>query len=288
MQGKMQSEAPLPSILSLSDLAVFAGHSKSCGGKHDSVPFDLQPLQLPENCLKPGNIRVLNQIDGKFIAMVIASTQHAGAVLTLVDQHAADERVRLEELREKYLGGQAVSSQQSMGNMKQCVLQQARTVTVTPTEAGAWELHRKPLEEWGWRCRPCNSTSLLLLAVPLIEGKALSAADFREHLVQITETKCIRAPPPALLRLLISKACRSAIMFGDTLLQSECVNLVDQLACTCQPLQCAHGRPTLSPIVSLKSLHACLHALAGNDKVLPRISSQRLKAQLNRKKRSRE
>ena len=54
--------------------------------------------------------------------------------------------------------------------------------------------------------------------------------------------------PPALLRLLQSKSCRGAVMFGDLLSQTQCAAIVEGLV-KCQfPFNCAHGRPTMSPL----------------------------------------
>lgn len=49
-------------------------------------------------------------------------------------------------------------------------------------------------------------------------------------------------PPPGVLRVLRSKACRSAIMFGDVLGLQQCKDLVQQLAATELCFLCAHGR----------------------------------------------
>jgi len=58
-------------------------------------------------------------------------------------------------------------------------------------------------------------------------------------------------PPPAVSRLLASKACRAAVMFGDSLSHAECQALLSALAKCDLPFQCAHGRPTVSPMLRL-------------------------------------
>ena len=57
--------------------------------------------------------------------------------------------------------------------------------------------------------------------------------------------------PPAVARTLHSKACRGAIMFGDVLSRAECRELVARLARCRLPFQCAHGRPSMLPLVTL-------------------------------------
>ncbi|ERL90938.1 hypothetical protein D910_08280 [Dendroctonus ponderosae] len=52
------------------------------------------------------------------------------------------------------------------------------------------------------------------------------------------------------------KACRGAIKFGDTLSRSQCGALLRDLERCQLPFQCAHGRPTLTPIATLHKLQS--------------------------------
>ncbi|OAE24388.1 hypothetical protein AXG93_4343s1580 [Marchantia polymorpha subsp. ruderalis] len=162
---------------------------------------------LPESIVKESlqHARVLQQVDKKFIPAV------ADGVLLIIDQHAADERVRLEELRDDVLGS---------GQFGQA--------------------------------SPLSCTQQL---VPCILGVMLSGADLMEYLRQLMDTQGSSAPPPAVIRVLNNKACRGAIMFGDTLLPVECTQLVEHLKKTSLCFQCAHGRPTMVPLVDLRALH---------------------------------
>lgn len=64
--------------------------------------------------------------------------------------------------------------------------------------------------------------------------------------------------PPGALRVLRSRACRTALMFGDPLLPSECAALVRLLAGCALWHSCAHGRPTVVPLAALPALRAAL------------------------------
>ena len=55
--------------------------------------------------------------------------------------------------------------------------------------------------------------------------------------------------PQGILDMINSRACRSAIMFNDVLSKAQCESLVGRLADTAFPFQCAHGRPSLLPLV---------------------------------------
>ncbi|KNA03449.1 hypothetical protein SOVF_209090 [Spinacia oleracea] len=43
-------------------------------------------------------------------------------------------------------------------------------------------------------------------------------------------------------------------MFGDKLMSSECSLIFEELKRTSLCFQCAHGRPTIVPLVNLKAL----------------------------------
>lgn len=63
--------------------------------------------------------------------------------------------------------------------------------------------------------------------------------------------KRIGSCPKGLLDMLNSRACRSAIMFNDPLELEECKVLVEKLGKCMFPFQCAHGRPSMIPLVDL-------------------------------------
>ncbi|KAJ7522505.1 hypothetical protein O6H91_18G014800 [Diphasiastrum complanatum] len=46
-------------------------------------------------------------------------------------------------------------------------------------------------------------------------------------------------------------------MFGDVLLPGECRQLVEALKQTSMCFQCAHGRPTMVPVMDLNGLQEC-------------------------------
>ncbi|PON82743.1 DNA mismatch repair protein [Trema orientale] len=203
---------------------------------------------------------VLRQVDKKFIPVV------AGRTLAVVDQHAADERIRLEELRQK------LNTKVLSGEAKTITFLDAEKELMLP-EIGHQLLHNytKDIKEWGWICnihaqdsrsfkRSLNllhsqPTVVKLIAVPCILGVNLSDIDLMEFLQQLADTDGSSMIPPSVLRVLNSKACRGAIMFGDSLLPSECSLIIEELKQTSLCFQCAHGRPTIAPLVNLEALH---------------------------------
>lgn len=59
------------------------------------------------------------------------------------------------------------------------------------------------------------------------------------------------AIPGVLIDLINSKACRSAIMFGDALSLAQCQELIQKLKDCRFAFQCAHGRPSVIPVGDL-------------------------------------
>ncbi|XP_043709319.1 DNA mismatch repair protein MLH3 isoform X2 [Telopea speciosissima] len=233
-------------------------------GLNDVLDVSSGILQLAGGSLVPESIekdflenaKILLQLDKKFIPIM------AGGTLTLIDQHAADERIRLEELRHKVLSGEG----------KTVAYLDAEQELVLP-EIGYQLVHNyaEQIKNWGWICNIHANVSgsftknmnllnrqpstVTLLAVPCILGVNLKDKDLLEFLEQLAETDGSSTMPPSVLRVLNFKACRGAIMFGDSLLPSECSLIINELKQTSLSFQCAHGRPTTAPIVNLKALH---------------------------------
>ncbi|KAL9249882.1 DNA mismatch repair protein MLH3-like protein [Drosera capensis] len=178
----------------------------------------LIPKSVNRSCLE--DAKVLLQVDKKFIPVV------AGGTLAVIDQHAADERIRLEELHKKVLSGE----------MKSISYLEAEKELVLPEMT--YQLlynYADSIQTWGWVCS--------------IHAQATDGSS---------------TMPQAVLRVLNYKACRGAIMFGDTLLPSECSLIVEELRKTSLCFQCAHGRPTTAPLINLEVLHKQIATLTKN------------------------
>ena len=188
------------------------------------------------------------QLERKFI---LATADHA---LYAIDQHAADERVQLEALLRATVQS---CGRPLAGSVGERALRPPAKLALTPHEHAMLRRHRVRLAEWGWRLREegMDARTLMLDALPQLQSVDLGERAMLEfaHVLEDTAGGSTLAPP-AVLRVLASKACRRAIMFGDTLSMPQCQALLDELARCEQPLQCAHGRPTIAPLVDLAAL----------------------------------
>ncbi|KAI9000797.1 hypothetical protein BD414DRAFT_406416 [Trametes punicea] len=249
--------------------------------------------------------RVLGQVDRKFIACVINSpqttTKDASGALVLIDQHAADERVRVERflrgLCEGFLAscnrppGRASGNGEQVFGVRTRALVPPVQVLVTQLEAGTVETSpdiRLAFAHWGVRfalspdvVRSQDDSPYAQLAVEAVpevvadkllvgnelrdlvkgfiaklETDGMTGLSFSPIFQGLHETsphawqRALRYCPRELVELVNSKACRGAIMFNDELTLEQCRSLLDKLSETALPFQCAHGRPSLVPLVS--------------------------------------
>ncbi|CAL1527582.1 unnamed protein product, partial [Lymnaea stagnalis] len=72
-------------------------------------------------------------------------------------------------------------------------------------------------------------------------------------LIKSTNGACGRMPLTIHKRL-CSQACHGAVKFGDKLTLEECEDLVSALKSCDLPFQCAHGRPSVTPLVDVTAL----------------------------------
>ncbi|XP_059066058.1 uncharacterized protein LOC131059993 isoform X2 [Cryptomeria japonica] len=271
-----------------------------CSGALNLANSDLVPKSITKDCFMKANI--LQQLDRKYIVIVAQgnlavvdqiyyccdSSKPSRTKLEIVVvaawsliqckswkhvietsspvlliRHAADERIRLEQLRKEVLEAE---------ERKRITFLEYEEELVLPV--GGVQLlqsYSDRIEKWGWRYKIVShkegpfrrkahqlhrsSCKAILTAVPCILGVDLTAEDLSEYIQQLVQTDGSSAAPSAVIRILNFKACRGAIMFGDMLLQSECALLVEELKRTSLCFQCAHGRPTIVPLVNLEALH---------------------------------
>lgn len=296
--GHLDDVSRAPPILSLDELMVDAaarGHPppavdapapSSSRTLAAAAPSSLRPSSVTLDHL----VRAvpLEQVDRKAIIA------RCGDVLVALDQHAADERVQLEalqgRLQQAAAGGSlaaATAGDEMTMLLGSIVLRPPQPLPLSADERRALQTHAALVREWGWCVSndssggvitgsataggaastppPPPQQQLSLSSVPTVCGAALGALDLRLFLHQLAECGGDAGgagAPPGVLRVLRSKACRSAVMFGDALSRGECAALVARLRLTAMPFCCAHGRPTAAPLVDLSQLSLHLRGAA--------------------------
>ena len=215
-------------------------------------------------------LRVIGQAHRQFVFCVLEET----GLICAVDPHAADERLKFEALREALPGLVRAKAARSTA----CLV-------LTRGEAAGVLQQVAALRRWGWEVevaaagargddddddgRGAAEVRLLVTSTPEVvfpdwvaepRTVSLAAGSVRQAAVELENGGC-SAVPTAFYRLLASKACRSAVMFGAYMSHEECRALVRRLAAAKDPFHCAHGRPCIVPLCRTPALPHPLEAL---------------------------
>lgn len=220
-----------------------------------------------------GKAEVVAQVDQKFILVKLPTSDQTGTVLTLIDQHAADERCRVERLFGDLFKGAEVHT----------IAIEPITFEAPMTEKSLLKRHQRFFRSWGVdyrveqaanricisvhsmptliaeRCRtePNLVTELIRGEIWKREESGVTDIGTRNAIPGTTWVECLNGCPRGIIDLLNSRACRTAIMFNDILSVDECQQLVSQLAQCVFPFQCAHGRPSMVPLLDME-VHSSL------------------------------
>lgn len=176
-----------------------------------------------------GALRFLGQARRTFL--VCESEQG----VLILDQHAADERVRFDQLRRGHAARQVRVQRLLFPERVEC----------TELEAGLIEQHAGELEEAGLSCSRLGPSTVAVSGVPALLSRAAPARLLRDLLSELTRSG-ERAFQDALDMALATMACHAAVRAGDVLSPEEAVALLRQLDGV-QDFQrhCPHGRPIL-------------------------------------------
>nr|XP_037274208.1 LOW QUALITY PROTEIN: DNA mismatch repair protein Mlh3-like [Rhipicephalus microplus] len=212
-------------------------------------------------------VQVIGQVDAKFIACLMPLSKNKiqeESLIVLFDQHAAHERVRLEWLLE---------NQYELKGQARCVrslsLSSELMVALEPDSLRRATICEREMRKLGIHYTVHDhGVSFKRLPVCLLEkdeseqraGRPSTLASRMEELLRDhTETllgtrHSAITLPKFLMDVLSSQACHGAIKFGSFLEKSECNSILKALSKCSLPFQCAHGRPSLMPIVDLRFL----------------------------------
>ncbi|KAK8129917.1 hypothetical protein PG999_002297 [Apiospora kogelbergensis] len=272
--------------------------------KQDSMLAGLASVEgrVSKGALKEA--KVISQVDQKFIfakvplksepSTGLADNEDTYSLLVLIDQHAADERCRVEALMQDYFVSE-VSEALERPIARTELLDQSLHFEITTQERTLFERYAPFGEHWGIIYDISPTTSILSTGHsrhrPYLKVTRLPSAivercrteprllidllrkeiwHYAEHdngwlaLPALQASQRDEGPdqglhwlarfhrcPQGILDMINSRACRSAIMFNDVLSLGDCEDLLERLADCAMPFQCAHGRPSMVPLVDL-------------------------------------
>jgi DNA mismatch repair protein MutL len=187
---------------------------------NQSTNLPLVQLRTPEVSLPV--LRVLGQLLSSYI---VAEGPDG---LYLIDQHAAHERIRFEQIKE----------QRMQQKLEVQGLLEAVTFEVTPQQDEVLKMHYEDLAEFGFSMEPFGDRTYLTRTIPALLYDKDWMGVVREVLDSLGESNWVET-------MTISMACHSAIRAGQTLAETEMRELVRQLERVTNPHTCPHGRPTM-------------------------------------------
>nr|XP_034964236.1 DNA mismatch repair protein Mlh3 isoform X1 [Zootoca vivipara] len=271
----------LQSLFSEWDNPVFAQFPEVAlnvsSGQADNLAVKIHNILYPYRFTKKmiDSVQVLNQVDNKFIACLINTTADenedtGGNLLVLVDQHAAHERIRLEQL----ITDSYEKQPEKLGKRKLLASTVCPPLEIEITEEQRRLLWccQKSLEDLGLELSfPENNRSQILIGkVPLcfVEKEANELRRGRQTVTKSIVQEFIREEiellqstggargrlPLTILKVLASQACHGAIKFNHSLTLEESCHLMEALSCCQLPFQCAHGRPSMLPLADVDHL----------------------------------
>jgi len=214
-------------------------------------------------------VQVLGQVDNKFIACIFECNNN----FVLIDQHAAHERIRLEKLLHQ-IGYYSANTNN---------IRNSATKLIPPLQLYLFENdfnslkhYKREFEEIGLKYtsnefKNKSTFRIYISSVPSVfvnaceiqpdaKGTQINSNLIKEFIleqVNIMQSSNgqIKMSSVTIFKVLASYACHGAIKFGDPLDRETCVNMIKQLSHCNLPFQCAHGRPSIAPLLKLNMLN---------------------------------
>ncbi|XP_061853599.1 DNA mismatch repair protein Mlh3 isoform X1 [Colius striatus] len=251
-------------------------------GQADNLAVKIHNILYPYRFTKDmvHSMQVLQQVDNKFIACLINTrnemdkkegTSLNGNLLILVDQHAAHERIRLEQLiADSYEKEAAACGKKKLLSSS---VSPPLEIEVTEEQRRLLRCCYKNLEDLGLELSfpETNNSLILVRKVPqcFVEREANELRRKRQpvtksiveeliqeqvELVQTTGGGARGTLPLTFLKVLASQACHGAIKFNEHLTLEDSYRLIEALSSCQLPFQCAHGRPSMMPLADIDHL----------------------------------
>ena len=175
------------------------------------------------------SLQIFGQLLGCYI--VCASTKG----LTLIDQHAAHERVAFEKLRR----------QMADGSVERQALLIPQTLDLTAGEAMLLEQQLSRLAQFGFEVEAFGPATYAVIAAPAMLPESNYAQVVKAMLAELTEVEQSNKIQQHLEERLATIACHSVIRANRALEMNEMRALLMELDRVDFATQCPHGRPVL-------------------------------------------
>ncbi len=189
----------------------------------ESSPSDREFDSLP-------SMRILGQLQETYI---VAETADG---MVLIDQHAADERINYERLRESLTGEVTTQALATPVEME-----------LTARETELFRSHEEALAMLGFRATLVDDRTIELTTVPSLVAEAADPDLLRDVLGEFVGGEAAPAATvdAAADELLADLACYPSVTGNTSLTDGSVVDLLDALEECANPYACPHGRPVI-------------------------------------------
>jgi len=208
--------------------------ARKFGGGHDQARLgDGEPVEASSGASAFDalpSMRVLGQLHGTY---VLAETDEG---LVMVDQHAADERINYERLRERFAGETTTQA-----------LAQPVELSLTAREAELFETYGEALSTLGFRAERVGDRTVEVRTVPSLVADTADPDLLRDALAAFVdgEGSAAETVEAAADELLADLACYPSITGNTSLTEGSVTDLLERLDDCENPWACPHGRPVV-------------------------------------------
>ncbi len=207
--------------------ALFATNQPPTMEVVDTTTGEIVSTDQSENELSPTDARYIGRYSDVYLLM------EKNNELLIIDQHAAHERIRYEEVLKSF--------EQHAGAGQHLLF--PVTVELSPEQLAVFESASEFFTKAGFAIAPFGGRTVNIETVPIW----LSHRSPEKLLLAILDDiMSLRKEGHDLIKSIAqSMACRSSVMAGDKLAEREAQALLYRLLHCEQPFACPHGRPTL-------------------------------------------
>lgn len=184
-----------------------------------------------------GNMEIIGQFN---LGFIIARLNRD---IFIVDQHATDEKYNFEMLQKNtILVGQKLIHPQSLHltAVNESILMENI------------DIFRKNGFEFVINETAPPTDRIFLHSIPTSKNWVFGQEDIEEMIFVLSDTPGVMCRPSRIRQMLASRACRSSVMIGTALTQSEMKKLLLHMGDIDQPWNCPHGRPTIRHLINLE------------------------------------
>lgn len=186
-------------------------------------------LMEPTEAEEESQFPPLNYI-GQVAATYLLASNNSGDLI-LIDQHAAHERIRYDQLKREQREG--THSQELLVPI---VLQ------LSTSEVHLLNDIKPDLEKEGFHLEPFGKDTWCVRSVPVVLGRCEDPDAIKEIIASVLSGGQENRMSESVSRLV---ACRGAVKAGVILTPEQGEEIISQLSRTSEPYTCPHGRPTI-------------------------------------------